>query len=48
MYNYNLYIKVTKKEDNKKTKLQYLKNYLQYYNNLNKNNINNKIVKGCK
>lgn len=30
MYDYKVYIKITKKEDNKKTRLEYLKNYLQY------------------
>lgn len=32
MINYNIYLKITKKEDNKQTKLKYLKNYLQYVN----------------
>lgn len=30
MYDYKVFIKITKKEDNKKTRLEYLKNYLQY------------------
>lgn len=30
MINYEIYLKYTNQEDNKQTKLKYLKNYLQY------------------
>lgn len=30
MYNYDLWLLYTNREDNKKSKLEYLKNYLKY------------------
>ena len=35
MYNYNLWLKATNRQDNKQNKLDYLKRYLQYVKMIN-------------